>query len=163
MKRILDHLWLNHQTKVRFVLVGLWNTIFGYLVFVGLDYLFNLFFSPRYVAYMSAAVLSNVIAVTNAYFFHKHLTFKSKTRGRTAFREYLRFYMTYIFTSILSLILLPIFVELLELDPKIAVAIITLFLTFVSYISHNKFSFRQGESYGGAFDPHKGEDQNQSH
>ena len=99
MKQILDHLWLNHQTKVRFVLVGVWNTIFGYLVFVGLDYLFNLFFSPRYVAYMSAAMLSNVIAVTNAYFFHKHLTFKSKTKGRAAFREYLRFYMTYIFTS----------------------------------------------------------------
>jgi len=34
LKQILDHLWLNHQTKVRFVLVGIWNTIFGYLVFV---------------------------------------------------------------------------------------------------------------------------------
>ena len=142
MKQILDHLWLNHQTKVRFVLVGVLNTIFGYLVFAGLDYLFNLFFSPRYVAYMSAGILSNIIAVTNAYFFHKHLTFKSKTRGRAAFREYLRFYMTYIFTSVLSLILLPILVELLKMDPKIVAAFITLLLTFVSYIGHNKFSFR---------------------
>lgn len=140
--RILDHLWLNHQTKIRFVLVGLWNTIFGYLVFVGLDYLFNLFFSPRYVAYMSAAVLSNTIAVTNAYFFHKHLTFKSKTKGRAAFHEYLRFCITNVFTFILSLILLPICVELLNLGPKIAAAIITLFLAAVSYISHNQFSFR---------------------
>ena len=82
MKRILDHLWLNHQKKVRFLLVGLWNTIFGYLVFVGLDYLFNLFFSPRYVAYMSAAVLSNIIAVTLAYFFHKHFTFVGLVKSR---------------------------------------------------------------------------------
>jgi putative flippase GtrA len=145
LKRILDHLWLNHETKVRFILVGIWNTIFSYLVFVALDYLFNLFLSPRYIAYMLAAVLSNVIAVTNAYFFHKHLTFKTKTKGRAAFREYLRFYMTYIFTSILSLILLPIFVEFLKLDPKIAVAIIMLLLTVVSYISHNLFSFRRGK------------------
>jgi putative flippase GtrA len=145
LKRILDNLWLNHETKVRFILVGIWNTIFSYLVFVALDYLFNLFFSPRYVAYMSAAVLSNVIAVTNAYFFHKHLTFKTKTKGRAAFREYFRFYMTYIFTSILSLILLPIFVEFLKLDPKIAVAIIMLPLTVVSYVSHNQFTFRRGK------------------
>jgi putative flippase GtrA len=144
LKLIINHLWLNHQKKVRFVLVGLWNTIFGYLVFVVFDYLFNFFFSPRYVAYMSAAVLSNIIAVTNAYFFHKHLTFKSKTKGRDAFREYLRFCMTYVFTFILSLILLPIFVESLKLDPKIAAAIITLLLTVVSFISHNQFSFRRG-------------------
>ena len=81
MKQVLDHLWLNHQTKVRFVLVGLWNTIFGYLVFVGLDYLFNLYFSPRYVAYMSAAVLANMIAILNAYIFHKFVTFRSPIRG----------------------------------------------------------------------------------
>jgi len=143
LKQIAHDLWLNHQTKVRFILVGIWNTIFGYLVFVGLDYLFNLFFSPRYVAYMSAAVLSNVIAVTNAYFLHKHFTFKSRTKGRAAFQEYLRFYITYAFTFVISLILLPILVELLKLDPKIAAAIITLLLTVVSYISHNKFSFRQ--------------------
>jgi putative flippase GtrA len=135
---------LNHELKIRFVLVGVWNTIFGYLIFVAFDYLFELFFSPRYVAYMSAAVFSNVIAVTNAYFFHKHFTFQSKTRGRAAFREYLRFYLTYLFTFVLSLILLPIGVEILKFDPKVAAAIITLILTIVSYVSHNKFSFRRG-------------------
>ncbi len=145
MRRIFDYLWLNHETKVRFILIGLWNTMFGYLIFVAFDYLFNLFFSPRYVAYMAAAVLSNIIAITNAYFFHRHFTFKSKTRGQAAFREYLRFCITYIFTFLLSLILLPILVELLDLDPKIAAAIVTLLLTIVSYISHNRFSFRQAD------------------
>ncbi len=145
MKRIFDYLWVNHETKVRFILIGLWNTIFGYLIFVLFDYLFNLFFSPRYVAYMAAAVLSNVIAVSNAYFFHRHFTFKSKTKGKAAFREYLRFYITYMITFVLSLILLPILVELLKLDPKVAAAIITVLLTIVSYISHNQFSFRQAD------------------
>ena len=143
MKRIFDYLWLNQGTRVRFILIGVWNTIFGYLIFVLFDYLFALFLSPRYIAYMAAAVISNMIAVTNAYFFHRHFTFKSKTTGKAAFREYIRFCITYIVTFILSLILLPVLVELLLLDPKIAAAIITGLLTIVSYVSHNHFTFRR--------------------
>ncbi len=143
MKQTAHDLWLNHQKKARFVLVGVWNTIFGYLVFVAFDYLFEQYLSPRYIAYMSASVIANIIAVTNAYFFHKHLTFKSKAKGGAAFREYLRFYATYLFSFIVSLILLPAFVEFLKFDPKIAAAVITLLLTVFSYIGHNRFSFRQ--------------------
>jgi len=143
LKQIFYNIWLHHETKFRFILVGICNTIFSYLIFVGLDYLLNLFLSPRYIAYMLAAVLTNIITVTLAYFLHKHFTYKSKTKGMVAFREYLRFYATYIFTTILSLILLPIFVEFLKLDPKIAAAIIMLLLTVVSFISHSLFSFRR--------------------
>jgi hypothetical protein len=57
LKAARELLWRRHQIKIRFLMVGAWNTIFGYLVFVGIDYLFNLFFSPRYIAYISAAVL----------------------------------------------------------------------------------------------------------
>jgi hypothetical protein len=41
-----------HQVKVKFLVVGLWNTIFGYLVFVAFDSLFASIFAKRYVAYM---------------------------------------------------------------------------------------------------------------
>ena len=112
LNRIFDHLWLTHQTKVRFVMVGLWNTIFGYLVFVGFDYLFNLFFSPRYVAYMSAAVLANIIAILNAYIFHKFVTFRSPLRGLAMIPEFVRFFSMYLFSFFLGLVLLPVFVEL---------------------------------------------------
>jgi putative flippase GtrA len=71
-----------HRTKIKFVLVGVWNTIFGYLVFVGLDILFASLFSKRYLAYMSAAVLSNILAIINAYLFYKYLTFQSRCAGR---------------------------------------------------------------------------------
>ncbi len=143
MKRILDHLWLNHQTKVRFVLVGLWNTIFGYLVFVGLDYLFNLFFSPRYVAYMSAAVLANIIAILNAYIFHKFVTFRSPLRGLAIIPEFVRFFSMYLFSFFLGLVLLPVFVEIFHLDPKIAGALLIPITMIISYLGHSRFSFRQ--------------------
>jgi putative flippase GtrA len=142
LKRILDHLWLNHQKKVRFLLVGLWNTIFGYLVFVGLDYLFNLFFSPRYVAYMSAAVLANIIAILNAYIFHKFVTFRSPLRGLAIIPEFVRFFSMYLFSFFLGLVLLPVFVEIFHLDPKIAGALLIPITVIISYLGHSRFSFR---------------------
>jgi putative flippase GtrA len=143
LKRILDRLWLTHQTKLRFVLVGLWNTIFGYLVFVGFDYLFNLFFSPRYVAYMSAAVLANILAIMNAYVFHKFVTFRSPLRGFAVIPEFVRFFSMYLFSFFLGLVLLPVSVELFHLDPKIAGALLIPITTIISYFGHSRFSFRQ--------------------
>ena len=143
MKRLLDHLWLTHQTKVRFVLVGLWNTIFGYLVFVGLDYLFNVFFSQRYVAYMSAAVLANILAIINAYIFHKFVTFRSPLRGLAIIPELVRFFSMYLFSFFLGLVLLPVFVELFHFDHKIAGALLIPITTIISYLGHYRFSFRQ--------------------
>jgi putative flippase GtrA len=143
LKQILNHLWLTHQKKVRFVLVGVWNTIFGYLVFVGLDYLFNLFFSPRYVAYMSAAVLANIIAILNAYIFHKFVTFRSPLRGLAIIPEFVRFFSMYLFSFFLGLVLLPVFVELFHLDPKIAGALLIPITIIISYLGHSRFSFRQ--------------------
>jgi putative flippase GtrA len=143
LNRLFYHVWLNHQKKVRFVLVGVWNTIFGYLVFVGLDYLFNLLFSPRYVAYMSAAVLANIIAIFNAFIFHKFVTFRSSVRGLAIIPELVRFFSMYLFSFFLGLVLLPVFVELFHLDPKLAGASLIPITTIISYLGHSRFSFRQ--------------------
>lgn len=142
MKQIAHDLWLNHQKKVRFVLVGVWNTIFGYLVFVACDYLFERLFSPRYVAYMSAAVLSNILAIINAYIFHKHITFQSPVRGKGILIEFARFFSMYLFSMILGLILLPVFVEIIGIAPKISAALLIPVTIIISYIGHSRFSFR---------------------
>ena len=133
----------NNKLKLRFILVGIWNTIFGYLVFILLETLFSIILSPRYVAYMSAMVLGQIIAVINAFIFHKYYTFKSHTKGKELIKEFFRFTTTYIFTFILSLILLPILVEIFYIPPKIAGAIIILILTIVSYLGHSRFSFKK--------------------
>ena len=143
MKAARELLWQRHQIKIRFLLVGAWNTIFGYLVFVGLDYLFNLFFSPRYVAYMSAAVLANILAILNAYIFHKFVTFRSPVRGLAIIPEFVRFFSMYLFSFFLGLVLLPVFVKLFHLDPKIAGALLIPITVIISYLGHSQFSFRQ--------------------
>jgi len=140
--KIARDLWLNHQKKVRFVLVGVWNTIFGYLVFVTCDYLFERLFSPRYVAYISAAVLSNILAIINAYIFHKHITFQSTVRGRGILIEFARFFSTYLFSMILGLILLSFSVEALGIEPRLSAALLIPVTTIISYIGHARFSFK---------------------
>jgi putative flippase GtrA len=131
-----------HETKFRFVLVGVWNTIFGYLAFVLLDALFSQWFSDRRLAYMVAMVLSNIVAVLNAFVFHKTLTFQSRVRGLAMLGELMRFSSTYLFTFLLSLFLLPAFVEIFGLSTRIAAALVILVCTVISYLGHSRFSFR---------------------
>lgn len=142
VKLSLSDFMVKHQVKFRFLVVGIWNTVFGYLVFIGFDSLFTPVFQQRYVSYMSASVLSNSIAVINAYIFHKFFTFQSKIKGIGIVFEFLRFTSTYIVTFFLSLFFLPLFVEILKLSPKIAGALVIVCCTVISYVGHLKFSFK---------------------
>jgi putative flippase GtrA len=135
-----------HSIKIRFVAVGLWNTVVGYSIFWLLESLFVRIFTARYVAYMSAMVIAQVLAVINAYVFHKYITFRSPARGMQIVGEFLRFSATYVVTFFLNLLLLPVFVELFHIEPKVAGAFVIICCTMISYIGHSKFSFRQGSS-----------------
>ncbi len=133
-----------NSQRIRFLVIGGWNTVFGYLVFVLLDTVFSRIFSLRYVAYMSAMASGNIFSVTNAYIFHKYVTFRSAVKGKGMITEFFRFSMTYVVTFCLSLILLPFFVEVFKISPKIAGLIVVLLCTVISYTGHSRFSFRKG-------------------
>jgi putative flippase GtrA len=136
----------SHEVKIKFLIVGLWNTIFGYAVFVGLDFLFTSLFKTRYAAYMLAAVLSNILSIINAYIFHKFVTFRSPSRGIAIVPEFMRFFSMYLLSFFLGLVLLPVFVELFHLDPKISAALLIPITTIISYLGHSRFSFNSSES-----------------
>ena len=103
----MSNLKNSYQVKIKFVLVGIWNTILGYGIFCLLDTLFAWLFSARAVAYMCAMVLAQILAVINAYICHKHITFKSEAKGKAIIAEFFRFSATYAVTFCLSLALLP--------------------------------------------------------
>jgi putative flippase GtrA len=128
---------------VRFVIVGGWNTVFGYGLFAGSNYLL----AGRIPhAYIVASAIANVIAISVAYVGHKFITFR--TRGNYL-REYLRFYVVYGATALLGLALLPPAVALLGLVvrrksyvPYIAQAVLIPIGVAASFIGHKRFSFR---------------------
>lgn len=130
------------KVKIRFGAVGIWNTVFGYAVFLGLDTLGSALFGKRYLAYMTAMVVSNVIAILNAFVLHKYVTFQSAAGGRKILIEFFRFCTTYLLTFLLSIILLPLLVELGDIPPKIAAGFVIIACTVISYLGHSRFSFR---------------------
>ena len=131
-----------HQVKAKFIIVGIWNGIFGYGVFCLFDTLFAWLFSTRSVAYMCAMVLAQVLAVINAYIFHKYITFQSEAKGKAIIAEFFRFSTTYVGTFCLGLVLLPAFVEIGHISPKISGAIVMLTCAVITYFGHSRFSFK---------------------
>jgi putative flippase GtrA len=132
-----------HQVKVRFLLVGIWNTIFGYLVYIGLYALFTRIFAAQFMAYMTAMMLANIVSIINAYIFHKFITFKSAVKQWGLVTEFFRFSTTYLLTFCFSLIVLPVFIEFLAFTPAISGALVILICSVISYLGHSRFSFRK--------------------
>ena len=58
--------------SIRYLTTGLWNTLFGILVYTALIKIFG---ENRYLL---LAVLSNIISITNAYICYKIFVFKTK-------------------------------------------------------------------------------------
>lgn len=92
---------------------------------------------------MSAAILSNILAIINAYVFHKYITFKSNARGKAIIVEFARFCSTYLLSMVLGLILLPFLVEVMGIEPKISGALLIPITVIISYLAHSRYSFRK--------------------
>ena len=55
--------------------------------------------------------------------------------------EFYGFSLTYVFTFLLSLILLPHFVEIFSIQPKLSAALVIMIYVVISNYGHSKFSF----------------------
>jgi putative flippase GtrA len=121
--------------KIRYLVVGVWNTVFSYLSFAVLYFLF----SPR-LHYLVLLAISNLMSITNAYAGYKIFVFR--TRGNYI-REYFRFYVVYGAAIAINFVLLPVCVELLKIPPLVAAALLTAFTVASSYLGHKHFSFRR--------------------
>lgn len=122
--------------QIRYVIIGLWNTVFSYAAFILIYYL-----TVDSLHYMVVLVLSQIVGLTNAYICYKVFVFK--TRGNII-REYFRFYIVYGTTFIVNLALIALFVELLEFNPVISQGIIAFVVVVMAYVGHSRFSFKAG-------------------
>jgi putative flippase GtrA len=127
----------------RYLMVGLWNTAFGYSLYA----LFTVLLTPRLrFAYLYASVFSNLIAITVAYFGYKFFVFK--TRGNYLV-EWFRCILVYGSGILPGLVILPLLVEALHYcfnlgrgAPYIAGALWTGLTVIYSFLGHKHFSFR---------------------
>jgi putative flippase GtrA len=129
----------------RYIIVGAWNTLFGYSVYVCLTWVFT---GRIPYGYMAAAVAGNIISITQSFLSYKFLVFK--TRGNYM-QEYIRCWVVYGSSFLVGLIMLPIAVNLMRLvlpeenigmAPYIGGAILLIFTVLISFIGHREFSFK---------------------
>jgi putative flippase GtrA len=150
---ILEHLqqisWISRITRHippkqfgRYLIVGGFNTLFGYSCFA----LLTLLMSPRWAyAYILAGVFSSFINITVSFLNYKWFIFK--TRGNY-FREWTRCVAVYSGGMLAVAVLLPVCVFLLRhltplynSAPYVAAAILMIVNVVASFIGHKKFSF----------------------
>jgi putative flippase GtrA len=142
----LKYIINKHKIKIKFLLVGVWNTLFGFVLFVVLYKLFSNVIKINYFAYTSAQILGKIISILNAYIFHKYITFKSILKGKEMLIEFFKFSTTYIVLFIVGLILMPFLVEVLKIKPIIAYMLQAIIVISTSYFGHSRFSFRKKDN-----------------
>lgn len=120
---------------LRFFVVGVWNFVFGYVAFAGLYWMF----SGAWPDWLIISV-TNVIGITNAFVFHRWVTYRSTG---VWWREYLRFYVVYGVQALMNVVLIYVFVTRCRLNGYAVQFVVSAGLTFLSYWLHKRYSFRK--------------------
>jgi putative flippase GtrA len=125
--------YLRRREQVLYLVVGGWNTVFGYVVWATLQYLLG-----SYINYLVIVVMSWPIAVMNAYLGYRYIVFRS--RG-PILRELPRFSTVYLAGLLANLVVLPIALHVLPFSIYVIQALFTVGLIVASYLSHKYYSF----------------------
>lgn len=123
----------SRREKFMFLVVGVWNTIFGYLAFAALYYLLG-----NRVSYVVVLALAYMLSTLNAFVGSKYLVFR--TRGNHV-REYIRFSSVYVIALAANVVLLPIIQDLLGANAYVGQAVFTVGMVIVTYLGHKYFTF----------------------
>jgi putative flippase GtrA len=126
------------QERIRFLLVGGINTVFGYAVFA-LLYLT----AGHTIGYLGSLYLSYVVGVSLAFVLHRRVTFRAHETGGNPVLDFLRFSSIYVVALAVNTVGLPLLVEFGHLPALAAQAIMVVVTTTISYLGHKYFSFRR--------------------
>ena len=124
--------WRRHE-RARFLVVGGWNTLFGYGCFVVLYSLLH-----ERLHYLLIGLLAHAIAVVNSFACHRLLVFRS--RG-PLLNEFFRFNVAHLFVLGFGLVCLWLLVTTFQFNPLVGQAIVTSATVVLSYFAHRRFSF----------------------
>jgi putative flippase GtrA len=127
----------------RYLLVGMWNTLFGYACFAFFTAILE---KSVPHSYMLGGVLANIVSITVAFLGYKWFVFKTKGNY---LREWIRCVGVYSGSILLGLVLLPITVLTIRHNfgyqreaPYIAGALLTGSTVIMSFFGHKHISFR---------------------
>jgi putative flippase GtrA len=123
---------LLRDRRVRYLIVGGWNTLFGYLAYVAFLRLF-----PTH--YLAITVPAQFVAIVNAYLCQRFFVFGTDS---PPFAAFFRFNVVYWIAYFVNLGALKLLVEGLGMNKFLAPIPITAVNVVVTYFTHQRYSFR---------------------
>jgi putative flippase GtrA len=141
--------WQSSWQFVRYVVVGGWNTVFGYCAFAGIYYLLHRYAVPAANVYWqvtAAQIVSIPINLTCSYLCYKIFVFRTKGNY---LREWLKSIAVYGSSFLPGLVLLPLLVKALSYVPHmggsapyIASALLLGVGAIYSFLGHKHITFK---------------------
>ena len=128
--------YLRRREQLLYLVVGGWNTVFGYAVWALLQFLLG-----DHLHYLVVVLIAWPIAVLNAYLGYRYLVFHS---SGSILAELPRFSLVYLATLAVNLVLLPIALQVLPFSIYVVQALLTMIVVVGSYLGHKYFSFGGG-------------------
>ena len=125
---------------VRFGLVGVVNTAFGYGLFIALELTIG-----KTVHYLVVLGISHVLGVLEAYVLQRWLVFRVQGHW---WRDLLRFWSVYLVSLGINAVALPLLVEVVHIPVIPAQGVILLVSALGTYVAHRSFTFRRAGTRG---------------
>ena len=123
-----------HRSKIDYLFVGGLNTVIGLSAFPILYFLTK----PYHLHYMVVLAISQVICVTIAFFTNLYFVFKTKGNHLSEYLKFATFYSAYF---VINLIVMPVLVEIADMNPAIRQILISIGIIISSYFWHSKITF----------------------
>lgn len=134
--RVVPRQLSGHRQEFQYILIGAWNTLFGYFAWAALNLVLTSALDYRLIV-----VVSYPFAVLNAYACYRFIVFRSYA---PIFREFPRFIVVYLIVLLANLAALPTLLRILPLNIYVVQGLFTGLTVVVSYVAHRTMSFRRG-------------------
>ena len=121
------------RKPLRYLIVGVVNTVFGYVATVALYYALT-----KWLHLVVIVVVANVICITFSFVTYKFFVFRS---GNNWLHEYLRCYLVYGGSALMGIVGLWLLVNGLAIPFWIAQAVLMVVTVIISYVGHDRFTF----------------------
>jgi putative flippase GtrA len=122
------------QKELRYLIFGVWNTIFGIIVFVSF---YNIL--KNEVHYLAILLLAQSVGVIQSHYTQRRFVWKSNNNYA---QELFKFSSVYLFATILNSLMLAALVENNYLDVIPAQLLCALVIIVVMYFAQKKCTFR---------------------
>lgn len=129
----IENIWFKIPEKLRFLLVGGFNTVFAYAIFAALYELVGLHYNV-------ALTIQYFITVNFSFITMRYYVFRSHGIWK---HEYVKAVSVYVAMYFFNAFALNFFVRILGIYPLLGQALYLIISTILTFVLHKYFSFKQ--------------------